>query len=353
MQQLRSNEYVLVDGDRFDVLKFILALFILGIHTDLSFTLKPIFRLAVPLFFMMTSYFFFLKQSRLDSPQAKKNELKKYCKRILKLYLFWFVLLLPLTIFFNKWYVGVGPGLLVDVVQSFLFGNTFKASWFLMASLLSIMLVWYLSQRLKPGVMLIIGLVLYLFCCMTSNYFHLCERIPYFTGFYDGYMSVFKKPYHSFPVAFVFVVIGKYLADHQAFISNRKLVWLIVISFITLLGECVLVMNNHWVSRGDCYISLLPLSVALFMMLGQNYVKVHANAMKLRKCSTIIFCSHYSIALLVLHFLKSAMPQVQVLSFDVCNLLTFVITLGICLVLCKLLLWLESQDHFGWVKYSH
>ena len=353
MRLLCSNEYVKVDGDRFDVLKFILALCIIGIHTDLSYVLKPIFRLAVPLFFMMTSYFFFLKQDRLESLEAKKSELKKYCKRILQLYLFWFILLLPLTVFFNKWYVGAGPGLLVDVLQSFMFGNTFKASWFLMASLLGIVLVWYLSRWFKFGTMIIIGIVLYAFCCLTSNYYHLCEHIPYFTEFFDGYMSVFKRPYHSFPVAFVFVAVGKYLAEHRALISNRNLVWAIIISAVFLVGEFILIQNNHWVNRDDCYFALLPLSVALFMLIGQNHVKVTANAMKLRKYSTIIFCSHYSIALIVLHLLKGVMPQVKVLSFDICNLLVFAITLGVCLVLCRLLLWLETQDHFRWVRYSH
>ncbi len=31
MQLLKSNEYVKVDGDRFDVLKFILSLFVVGL----------------------------------------------------------------------------------------------------------------------------------------------------------------------------------------------------------------------------------------------------------------------------------------------------------------------------------
>lgn len=353
MRLQESNNYVNVDGDRLDVLKFVLAVFILGLHTDVSLALKPIFRLAVPLFFMMTSYFFFLKQAGLESLQAKRRELKKYCRRILLLYLFWFVVLLPLTVYYNKWYVNLRPGLLLDVLQSFLFGNTFKASWFLMASLLSIALVWCLSRWLKPSVMLVLGAVLYLFCCMTSNYYHLCERLPGFADFCDGYATVFKVPYHSFPVALIFVIIGKYLAEHAITVSNKWLVWVIAISLVLLYAEHHLVVSNHWVNKGDCYLMLLPLSVALFMLIGQNYVRVGLDAIKLRKCSTIIFCSHYSLAVLILHLLKVTMPAYRVGTYDIHNLLTFVITLAICLVLCALLLWLEKRDRFRWVRYCH
>lgn len=353
MRLQESNRYVSVDGDRFDVLKFILAVFILGIHTDVSFTLKPVFRLAVPLFFMMTSYFFFLKQARLDSLRDKRHQLKNYCLRILKLYLFWFIVLLPLTVYYHKWYVDPGPGLLLDVVHSFLFGNTFKASWFLMASLLCIVLVWYLSRWVKTGMMLALGVVLYCYCCLTTNYYHLCEGIPGFTEFNDAYVTLFKDPYHSFPVAFAFVVIGKYLAEHSVTVSNRVLGWVITVCLVLLYAEQHMVVSNHWVSRDDCFFSLLPMSVGLFMLIGQNHVRVGVNAVKLRKCSTIIFCSHYSLAVLILHLLRSSMPGLRVGTYDLFNLLTFAITLLLCLGLCELLLWLEKREHFAWIKYCH
>ncbi len=111
-QPIQSNIFCSVDGKRFDVLKIVLAIFILAIHTTpTDFSLRPLLRLAVPLFFIITSYLFFSKQNRLHSDRDKTNALKKFVRRYLKLYLFWFVVLLPITIFLKRWYID--PGVLI------------------------------------------------------------------------------------------------------------------------------------------------------------------------------------------------------------------------------------------------
>lgn len=353
MQLLKSNEYVKVDGDRFDVLKFILSLFVVGLHIDFFYPLTHVFRVAVPLFFIMTSYFFFLKQNTLESQQAKKQELIKYCKRILKLYLFWFVLLLPLTIYYHKWHEGLDMEKVLVFVRSFFFGSTFRASWFLMASMMNIALVWYFSRKVKMGVLFAISIVLYIFCCMTSNYFHLCERIPYFTEFYNGYTTIFDVPCNSFPVALIFVLMGKYLADHEICVSNKLLIWTIVILSITCFMEFYFAWSHRYILSGDSYFSLPLMCLAIFMLIGQNYVAIKGNTKNLRKYSTIIFCSHFSFGTIILMMLKEAFGEILVFSYDISVILTFIITVVICLLLCKLLLWLEKKPHFGWVRYSH
>ena len=289
----------------------------------------------------------------MDTEQAKKNELIKYCKRILKLYLFWFVLLLPLTIYYCKWYRGIDLDVLLDILRLFLFGSTFMASWFLMASLLSIALVWFLSRKVKAGVLFAIGIIMYLYCCMTSNYFHLCERLPLFTEFYKGYVSIFKVPCNSFPAALIFVLIGKYLADHTIGISNKILCWAIVILSFTCFLEFYFVWSHRYILIGDAYLSLPLLSMAIFMFVGQNYVKINANSKKLRKYSTIIFCSHFSFGRLILIILNAVFGKIQFYSYDVNVLLAYILTLIVCLLLSRFLLWLEKQEHFEWVRYSH
>ena len=353
MQQLKSNEYVKIDGDRFDILKFILAVLVMGLHFDYCYPLQSLFRLAVPLFFMMTSYFFFLKQNSLDSYILKKRELKRYCKRILMLYLFWFVLLLPLTFIYQGWEKHLNSGFILYLMKSFLFGSTFKASWFLIASLISITLVWYLSSRVKPAVLFAIGIILYLFCCMSTNYYYLCARIPYFSEFHHEYVSIFNDPYNSFPVALIFVIIGKYLADHSIYVSNKCLFGLIVVLFVVYFCEFYFVWKNRFALSGDSFFSLLPLSIAVFMIIGQNHVNTTIDAKKLRKYSTIIFCSHFTLGTPVLHFIKSSFPSCEAFKCDIHVLLTFVITLVICILLSEFLIWLEKKEYFKWVRYSH
>ncbi len=48
IQTFASSDYISVDGKRFDVLKFILAIFVVGIHTlPIDFWLRPLFRRRV------------------------------------------------------------------------------------------------------------------------------------------------------------------------------------------------------------------------------------------------------------------------------------------------------------------
>lgn len=70
--------------DVFDVAKFIMAIMVVSIHTLGKYAIYPIFRIAVPLFFMISSFLFF--------SNSKKNNgtkyLKKFCIRNIKLYFF-------------------------------------------------------------------------------------------------------------------------------------------------------------------------------------------------------------------------------------------------------------------------
>lgn len=45
--------------DIFDITKFIMGFMVVGIHTLGRYGIYPLFRIAVPMFFMISSYLFF------------------------------------------------------------------------------------------------------------------------------------------------------------------------------------------------------------------------------------------------------------------------------------------------------
>ena len=45
--------------DILDLAKFVMAIMVVGIHTLGKYGIYPVFRIAVPLFFMISSYLFF------------------------------------------------------------------------------------------------------------------------------------------------------------------------------------------------------------------------------------------------------------------------------------------------------
>ena len=80
-----------------DITKFVLAFLVIGVHTfpfsDISSELNLIFiasicRIAVPFFFVASSFFFFQKDRKITS----------YLKRIALLYLIWTIIYSPFII---------------------------------------------------------------------------------------------------------------------------------------------------------------------------------------------------------------------------------------------------------------
>lgn len=74
-----------------DAAKFVMAVMVVGIHTLGRYGIYPLFRIAVPLFFMISSYLFFSNTEK----RGNLRYLKNFCIRNLKLYIFWFVVLMP------------------------------------------------------------------------------------------------------------------------------------------------------------------------------------------------------------------------------------------------------------------
>ena len=204
-------------------------------------------------------------------------------------------------------------------------GSTFKASWFLMASLIDVILVWAMSRTINDKWLLAIGFLAYLLCCLSSNYYYLSIGVlPSF----EVCRQLFN-PVTSFLVAFLFVVTGKILAENPIYVSNKH--W-------------------HWDVSDDCFICLIPLCIAVFLMIGQNDFTIDMDSKVLRNYSTITYCFHASFApiigqLLVWSgFVKGAWDYTS---------LKFIATLALSLTAGWLILRSEKKKRLGWLKYSH
>ena len=292
-----SDEYI-KNGKKFDVLKIILSFLIICIHCTSAGWYRPLLRVAVPLFFLMTSYFFFHKQKQCLSIQDQKDSLKKYVKRTMTLYLFWFILLLPLTIVYRKWHVNFNVYMPLIIIRDFLFGSTFKGSWFLMACIVDIVTVWWLSKFMSFKWLFAIGIVFYSFCCLASNYHSLL--IEDSAGkIYKIYQLLFHSPYNSFPAGFLFVAVGKYLSEKKILVSSKKLFFVLISSLMLLQLEALFIDYNRWAVSDDCFFSLIPLSIIIFMIIGQKEFLISYNTKPIRELSIILYCSHISIVPIV------------------------------------------------------
>ena len=247
---------------------------------------------------MISSYFFFTKYNKVDI-EKRKDVLGNYVKRNLKLYLFWMIVLLPIIIVSRGWFTNSVIEGLILFARGFLFSSTFFASWYIMASIIGISIIVFLSKYVNNKVLFIISLILYLFCCLTSNYRNLLMQFESISDFVNLYTKILTNPYNSFPVSLIWITFGKFIAEKDYKISNHKLTIFFIISFLLLYIERF-ITNRFDLSSADtdCYIMLCPVCFLFMLILGKSKLVIK-DFIYLRNFSTIIYCSHLSIYLII------------------------------------------------------
>ena len=224
--------------DAFDITKMILSIFVIGAHAGLyPDIMNPLYRIAVPMFFF--SYFFF--KSPGQDKTANKARLKKFVVRNLRLYGFWFVALLPLTLIIRDYFAqGFVPGLLT-LLHNFLFYSTFRASWYLIALCTAMVILYFLSGVTGNKGLLWISAPIYVLYCLFSNYYGLFGECDLWNSFCNGYRTVFVTLCNNFPAGFLWITLGKMFAEGKISIPAKVTRWMLPLSVMLLYAEQITV----------------------------------------------------------------------------------------------------------------
>jgi surface polysaccharide O-acyltransferase-like enzyme len=334
-------------------MKLILSVFIVLLHSQVNIGIfTPFLRVAVPLFFITSAYFFFGKIQKTDH---KTGVLLNFLKRNMILYGFWFVLLLPVTLYVKNWFSeGLWIGL-VKFLQSLLFNSTFRASWYLMALNVGICLSLLVYKKLTAKQQLLVTLPVYLICCLSTNYFALVEKSSYVMAGYQAYIFVFRSIANSFPASLFWIAWGRWFAERGEK-PIKKLPLTLGISSVLLVVEHVAVAWLDWQNGNDSYIMLIPFCVAMFGIVKniknqkkhdernpfmQGVLKRGGNI------STIIYVTHASIIAVLWAVFR------RVLQFPGAEWVVFGITLTLCLGISAVFFCLERFKWFKWLKYAY
>ena len=306
---------------KYDILKFFLSLMILAIHSVIyPLLLYPWLRMAVPLFFIISSKFVFSKLKNATR-EDQKNILKKFVFRNLQLYFSWFVILLPATVYLRK-ESYFSHGLLKNVsniIKSILFGSSFYASWFIMASVIGVIIIFFLSKLLRSDVLVFL-FALFAFCFVTiaSSYRY------HFVGTFVNtaiikYTRLFGGLVYSFPAAIFWVFIGKLFAEEKIkFKSSALLIFLTICSFAALFFEWKFIISRTGAYKNDSYFMLSLACILLFACLEKIEPIYWKNSLYLRRASTIIYVTHGSALLLISKLVSIVFnSQIPLLSFAV------------------------------------
>ncbi|MBR6053813.1 MAG: acyltransferase [Bacteroidales bacterium] len=297
-----------------DAGKFIAALLVLTLHVhplasnpDGDYWLTCLCRIAVPFFFVTSSFLFF----------KRGGDIRKYVSRILILYAVWFVIESPLII--HDFFLDSDESLprkLLLFGRGLFINSTFPASWFLTASWQGMLLVWWLSRKLSRKWLVIIGLVCFLSTLPETMWYGLIAGTPV-RPVYWWYVILFC-PANSFIIAIPYCIAGKFLAESE---PPQKLTLCILGAAVPLsILEAAICRETQWMT--DSFLGLLFIAPCLVWLVANIRAGIGAKTSKcLRSMSTLIYLCHLPVKLLLMHQMNLKEDWIL-----------FLLTLAICLV---------------------
>ncbi|MDD6011322.1 MAG: acyltransferase [Oscillospiraceae bacterium] len=336
--------------DGADLLKFIMSLFVVATHTQLlPAYIYPWVRLAVPIFFVFSGYFFFTKLSLIDSEEEKKRAVFHRVKHIVFLYLFWLIVLFPLVLHIRGYVaLGFSRGIL-EFLRDLLFSSTFQGSWFLSALIWSTIIVCFLGRKCSNRFLFLLGFILYMLACLSSNYEFLLPQQGGAVTVMHFLVRLFGLPCRNFSAGVIFIVIGKIMTERANSMKTRNtkvILFSAVLSLLLLFAEHGLLSRFTEVHNNDSYVMLIPAAALLSALaLGSHW---HSRfSVTLRSVSTIIYCVHVPVFMAV----SKAMTWLGLPDRE--NVLLFTLTVAVSVAAALILLRLEKHKPFSFLRYSH
>lgn len=284
MNEYKNNSFEGITLTQFDIIKLFLAVIVVLRHCGQSlFDSKELFirvfnvmvsPIAVPMFFAISGFFFFRDKNNRD--------LKKYIYRLFALYMVWTLIYFPLILDFN--YGDKTPilSMLIRFAQKALFDGTYFHLWYIPSLMFAIFFVQLLGRRINNNSLLHIGLLLYIVGVLVDTYSILFPDI-----LWRIYNEVFLTTRNGLFFGFVFVVIGKLIAEDKPKINHN----LLITGLVMALLESIYLIA--WKSKSLVNMDFSSLLLVFWIMcLLNNIDAIDIDGKLCRNMSTIIFCIH-------------------------------------------------------------
>jgi surface polysaccharide O-acyltransferase-like enzyme len=285
-----------------DYLKFFCAILIIGIHTQpfvfnywLDKGFGIITRLAVPYFFVASSYFLF---NKMDFDNPRNFNIKPFLKRILLIYGVWSLVYLPFRI--HSW-LSADTGLneiIVQYIKEVLIYGTYTQLWFLPALFTGVAIVIILLRFMKIKSVIALSVVVLCIVTLFSTYLPLVVKM-----FNLGQSSLIyyfpsgKELLNGFFYGFPYISFGAFLAfqNKKIFEKDDLKKWILwfAISMIGLCVESLVAINILGTQRTLLWFSQVPATLSLFIIsLKSKMFNESPSFTLIRNMSILIYTSH-------------------------------------------------------------
>lgn len=279
-----------------DLLKFICAVLVVGIHTN---PFKSVFlldagfgvltRCAVPFFFVSSSFFLFS-----DGLNLKK--VSKYLRRVSLLYLIWSLLYIIVSFATSASSDTNVLAFIKNNVLKFLFSG-YIHFWYLHASIVGTCVVVLLLLLLKnKKAVFAVCLILLTFGIIFSTYFPIFDSISWMKKVHDSStLLLIGSTRNGLFYSPVFITIGAILSEYKRksiCISTKKSVIGILISFVLLSIESFFAVIVLKTDETILFFSMIPLTFFLSSFALTVAIKPSPIYGIMRKISILTYCVH-------------------------------------------------------------
>lgn len=284
-KRLATNNFQILD-----LAKFIGALLVVVIHTSPLetysaianfYTRDVLARLAVPLFFAISGFFF-----------AHRPNPVKSLRRIAILYLGWSAVYLFLQL--PQWYCAGwwGPHVIADYCVGLVTKGSYYHLWYLLATLYAIPPLYMLIKRNSPRLLLAICCQCWLLECLTYSYSWIgLDRVGVLVSLLDRFSGVCDGVFRALPLMLVGVFCFQNAATHPAAYWGQRA----LASFLLLCAESSILFFFSPNRQFYSYLITTPFFTYYFLcfLLRCDFQFRQAEqAAVLRKASLMIYCVH-------------------------------------------------------------
>ena len=276
--------------DRF---RLVAALLIVGIHTfpftsvseDLNFFVIHVFaRIAVPFFLMITGYF--LLPAYLIEKSCDTKALLSFIKKTGLIYVGATIVYFPISIYAGYYSEGNAAA---AILRNIVFDGTFYHLWYLPASIIGVLLLYFLRRVLSFRVLLVLSLVLYAFGLLGDSYYGAGSSIPFLKSVFEAVFGISSYTRNGLFYAPVFLIMGTAIAGMEKHMKPIASIIGFVASVSLMMAEGALLRSFGYQRHDSMYIMLLPTMFFLFAFLLTR--KGSASGF-LRKISMWVYVMH-------------------------------------------------------------
>jgi hypothetical protein len=293
--------------DIIDFMKMVAAIFVVGIHTNpfysysmnLNVLFRIVARLAVPLFFISSGFLIAKKVDLIDSFYEKRKYIIHYIKRIIVLFISWYIVNLPFSIYFSVKNKERMIYFVKRYIISVFITDSYNGGWYLTATAIGVTIVFLLilrdNSKSNYTLLVIISILLFSIAILNSEFYNLKLSSNFLTEIY-----LFSKKHIQWAltpvVAPMYLSLGILAKKVERKIDKIDIKWFLLLEIIfgiIMFYEAHLIRLYKLQGADDQFMSLAPMSFLVFITVLKFKESQIPYSKNMREFSTICFFGQF------------------------------------------------------------